>query len=142
MRLSAVVFLDAADVERIHEEALAIGGGASGLRDRGLLESAVAVPRTSAFGDLAHGSLGRMAAALAHAIARNHPFVDGNKRAAFAAMAVFLRVNGRSIDPDLEWDDVIVAVAIGATSRDELAARIAAAMGGDEDVEANAGTED
>lgn len=76
----------------IHDEQLEEHGGASGLRDAGLLESALARPKQlTAYGTPDAADL---AAAYAFGIARNHPFVDGNKRIAFFATDVFLRING------------------------------------------------
>ncbi len=75
-----------------HARALSDHGGSDGLRDEGLLESALARPLHLFTYEQA--DLCRLAAAYAHGIAKNHPFVDGNKRAAFLAAAVFLEVNG------------------------------------------------
>jgi len=76
----------------LHDESLAIHGGVAGLRDEGLFESALARPENLA----AYGSpdVFECAAAYAFGLARNHPFVDGNKRVAFLASGVFLRING------------------------------------------------
>lgn len=76
----------------LHDESLAQHGGSSGLRDEGLLESALSRARNIA----AYGTpdVAELAAAYAYGIAKNHPFVDGNKRAAFLAAGVFLRLNG------------------------------------------------
>jgi death-on-curing protein len=80
----------------IHEAQLAEHGGSGGIRDRGLLESALARPR-----NLYHyspdASLGRLAAAYALGIAKNHAFVDGNKRTAWVVSAVFLELNGKPV---------------------------------------------
>ena len=76
----------------IHSEQLALFGGADGLRDRGLLESALSRPvNKHAYGET---DLAALAASYAFGIARNHPFVDGNKRVAFASFLVFLGLNG------------------------------------------------
>jgi len=86
------VWLDAADLRVFHAFLIAQFGGADGVRDDGLLESAVARPRHR----LAHedADLFDLAAIYAHGIVKNHPFVDGNKRCAFAAARVFLGLNG------------------------------------------------
>ena len=82
---------------RIHAEQLAIFGGPAGLRDPGMLDSALGRPRNKwSYGET---DLGALAAAYAFGIARNHPFVDGNKRAAFMCMLVFLRKNGVPFAP-------------------------------------------
>jgi death on curing protein len=94
VKLSEVDFLETEEVERLHDVVVAASGGATGLRDPGLLDSAVAAPKTSAFGQLAYGTLANMAGALAHRLAKNHAFVDGNKRTAASAASAFLRING------------------------------------------------
>ena len=81
------------EVLAVHERVLSSFGGAPGLRDAGLLESALYRPRTGYYRDLAE-----MAAALFESLLMNHPFVDGNKRVAFFATDVFLRLNGWRFD--------------------------------------------
>lgn len=106
------VFLDVEDVLLIHEEQLPIYGGSAGLRDRGLLESAVAVPHATAGGEFAHEDLFAMAAAYAFHIAQNQPFVDGNKRTGLLAALVFLDLNGVTVDdPGEELYGAMIAVA-------------------------------
>jgi death-on-curing protein len=79
----------------LHDESLADHGGACGLRDEGLLDSALARPHNLlAYGDPDFADL---AAAYAHGLAQNHPFVDGNKRAAFLSAGLFLALNGRRL---------------------------------------------
>ena len=85
------------DVEDIHAEQLAIFGGPAGIRDRGALESALGRP-INRWHDQGAG-MAELAAAYAFGIARSHPFVDGNKRTAFAAVMVFLRLNGIRFAP-------------------------------------------
>jgi death-on-curing protein len=79
MRLDEVLFLDVEDVLDAHKLSLDRFGGSAGLRDRGLLESAVMAARSGYY-----RSLGELAAVYAHGIAKNHPFIDGNKRAALS----------------------------------------------------------
>ncbi len=99
-------WLTVAMVENMHAEQLAIFGGPDGLRDRGLLESAVARPQHKwAYEE---SDLPELAAAYAFGIARNHAFVDGNKRAAFAAMMVFLRLNGVRFAPSSAQATVMI----------------------------------
>lgn len=86
-------FLDRAIIRAIHEEQLAQHGGGVGLRDEGLLESALARPVNLAAYD-PEADVAALAAAYAFGIARNHPFIDGNKRTAFVAMELFLMDNG------------------------------------------------
>jgi death-on-curing protein len=87
---SEVRFLSLDDVLALHDMQIERYGGAPGIRDRGLLESAVAVPQASFGGAFAHQGLYEMAAAYAFHIAENQPFIDGNKRTALAAALVFL----------------------------------------------------
>ncbi len=91
--MSAVSFLSLDEVLAIHEGMIEAFGGAGGVRDLGLLESALYRPRTGYYRDLAE-----MAAALFESLLMNHPFVDGNKRVAFFATDVFLRLNGWRIE--------------------------------------------
>ncbi len=102
MSLDEPLFLDVEDVVEIHATQLEAYGGSPGLRDRGLLESAVAQPQASFGGELVHRGLVAMAAAYLFHIVRNHPFVDGNKRAGLLAALVFLDLNGISIDHSSE----------------------------------------
>jgi death-on-curing protein len=96
--VSDPAFLDVEDVLLIHEEQLATYGGAAGVRDAGLLESTVAMPRATAGGVHAHEDLFAMAAAYAFHIAQNQPFLDGNKRTGLLAAIVFSRAQWRD-DP-------------------------------------------
>jgi death on curing protein len=114
-----------AQAMRIHSEQLAIFGGPSGLRDEGSLGSALDRPRNKFY----HGELGlsALAAAYAFGLARNHLFVDGNKRAAFAVMMVFLRKNGVVFVPDQgEATRVFFELAAGAVSEADLVGWIGA----------------
>jgi death-on-curing protein len=85
----ATDYLTVADVLEIHAELIARYGGAPGLRDPGALESALFRPQSGYYDDVI-----QEAAALMESLAINHPFVDGNKRGAFAAADIFLRING------------------------------------------------
>ena len=86
------IWIDVVDVYAFHEEMLAMFGGLNGVRDEGLLHSALSRPQ-SLF-QYEKPSLFEMAAAYAHGIVKNHPFLDGNKRCGFMAAALFLEVNG------------------------------------------------
>lgn len=90
-----VVFLSRDEVLAIHNTLLERFGGPAGIRDYGLLESALYRPQTGHYADLAE-----MAAALFESLIMNHPFVDGNKRVAFFATDVFLRLNGYRFQVD------------------------------------------
>ena len=123
--MSDPVFLEVEDVRLIHEEQLAAYGGAAGIRDTGLLESPVAMPRASAGGELAHEDLFAMAAAYAFHIAQNQPFVDGNKRTGLLAALVFLELNGVAIrDPDGRLYDAMIAIAERRMDKAGLAATL------------------
>ena len=97
------------------------------VRDIGLLDSALARPRASAFGSDAYPDLNAKAAALLHSLARNHALVDGNKRLALASLIAFYGINGRRLTlTNNEAYDLIVAVADGKLDNvDEIAARLA-----------------
>ncbi len=116
-----IVFLSVENVLQIHEDTIAIEGGLRGIRDLGLLESAVAMPRQQFGGDYLHDGVAAMAAAYLFHIASNHPFVDGNKRAAVLAALVFLDIN--RIDPLPDPDEMETAtldVARGALDKAAL----------------------
>ena len=93
-------FLELDDVLAIHAESIRRFGGGTGLRDSGLLESALAMPRATMFGELLHQTIHEQAAAYLFHLVKNHPFVDGNKRVAFFATDVFLRLNGWKLRVD------------------------------------------
>ena len=103
----------------IHASQLAIFGGPAGIRDQGLLESAVARPRNQfSYGET---DIAALAAAYAFGIARNHPFIDGNKRAAFLAFTTFLRLNGINFKPtQMEAVAAMLALAAGEISEEGL----------------------
>ncbi|NNJ76903.1 MAG: type II toxin-antitoxin system death-on-curing family toxin [Anderseniella sp.] len=108
-------------IDAIHDMQLAQHGGASGVRDEGLLASALARP----VNNHAHGEtdLCTLAAAYAFGIVRNHPYVDGNKRTAFLAAYIFLRMNGLELVADeISATTVMLTLATGDSSEDEYAA--------------------
>ena len=114
------VWLTVEEVKALHERQLQRFGGPAGLRDPGALESALGRARNK--WEYEGGDLALMAAAHAFGIARNHPFVDGNKRAAFVAMMLFLRKNGvRFAPPQAEATRIIIDLAAGEVSEDSLA---------------------
>jgi death-on-curing protein len=118
-----VVWLETALVLAIHERQLSEHGGGAGVRDEGLLDSALARPRQlHAYGDPAP-DLADLAASLASGLARNHPFVDGNKRTAAVACETFLELNGARLDAgDLELYPLYLALAEGKLGEREFAA--------------------
>jgi len=87
-------FLTLAEVVDLHRRLIDEYGGAPGIRDLGLLEAALAIPQATFGGQYLHGSVFEMAAAYLYHLCRDHPFVDGNKRASLAATLVFLSLNG------------------------------------------------
>jgi death-on-curing protein len=109
-------------VEYLHDRAIREHGGDFGMRDEGMLESALARPQQKwAYGD-PRPSLPALAAAYAFGIGRNHAFVDGNKRAAWASCVLFLAVNGVSVrPPGSESVAKMIDLAHGALSEDEFA---------------------
>jgi len=116
------VWLPVHVVEAIHERQIAEHGGDSGIRDRGLLESAVARPRHQ----LSYGGedvdIPALAAALGFGLARNHPFVDGNKRTAYVVMRAFLILNGwELVAPMTERYPAMMALAAGQLTENDLA---------------------
>ena len=112
-------------VLEIHAEALAQFGGAGGVRDLALLESAVAAPQSSFGGQSPYTDLSEIAAAYLFYLCRNHAFVDGNKRTALGACLVFLRLNGVETPPDSsDWEELTLDVAGSRTDRDETTAKL------------------
>ena len=116
------LFLTLAEVLEIHEDQIAHYGGILGVRDLGLLQSALAQPEASFSGKWLHEGLFRMAAAYAFHICRNHPFPDGNKRTALTSALVFLEMNSVSInDPQEELLKAMLKLAEGKLTKQEFA---------------------
>ena len=114
--------LDKSVVLQIHSAAIARFGGLDGVRDEGLLESALAQPFQTFDGEELYPSIAQKAARYAYGIASNHPFADGNKRTATAVMGTFLRMNGYKFKP--RHDELLatmVGVADGSISYEQLA---------------------
>lgn len=117
----SVEYLEVDDVLELQALQLEEFGGMPGLRDRGLLESAVAQPQASAFGELLHPDVVSMAAAYLFYIVRNHAFVDGNKRAGLVTALVFLEWNGLRVpDGAPELYDLTLGVADGSLTKDDV----------------------
>lgn len=108
--MSDRIYLTVGEVLQMHREQIEEYGGIHGIRDEGLLQSAVFRPQMGHYKNLAEE-----AAALMESLANNHPFLDGNKRIAFAAMHTFLLVNGYDleVDPLDAYDFMIQAIAAG-----------------------------
>jgi death-on-curing protein len=103
----------------IYRRVMQQSGGTYGVRDLGALQSALAQPRMTFGGQELYPSIVDKAAALAFSIIRNHPFVDGNKRAGHAAMEVFLILNGYAIEADIgEQERIVLGVAKGDLDRE------------------------
>jgi death-on-curing protein len=118
-----VVFLDLDRVLATHHSVIACYGGTEGLRDAGLLESAVAMPRATFDGGYLHKDLFEMAAAYLYHIVQNHPFVDGNKRTGAAAAIIFLFLNGIELEADEDGlVKLTLAVAQGQAEKQDVAA--------------------
>ena len=116
--MSAWTWIETSVVLAIHDEQLAEHGGAPGIRDGGLLDSALGRPcNLAAYGEPDHADL---AAVYAHGIARNHPFVDGNKRTAFVAAELFLVLDGFDLIAE-DTDCVLTMLALAAGELDEAA---------------------
>lgn len=119
-------FLALDEVVALHVDQIDRYGGAPGVRDLGLLESAVATPRATFGGAYLHATLPEMAAAYLYHLAQNHAFVDGNKRVAAAAMVMFVYLNDHDLDCDEdELVGLTLGVASGATTKSEAAVFLA-----------------
>jgi death on curing protein len=122
-------------VEAIHEEVLLAHGGSPGIRDRALLESAMAAPQASYGGEPLISDPIEIAAAYLFYLCRNHPFVDGNKRTALAACLVFLTENELLADEGLPqanidaWESLIVAIASSQTDREQTTMSLRTLLG-------------
>jgi death on curing protein len=118
-------YLSIGEVVDLHHALLEQTGGATGIRDIGLLESALAQPMATFDGSDLHPTLAGKAAALGFSLAMNHAFVDGNKRVAHAAMEVFLLLNGAELTAEIdEQEKLMLSLAAGQVPREELAAWI------------------
>ena len=115
-------FLTLADVVEIHKNQIALYGGEYGIRDIRLLESAIAQPEASFGGEWLHTDLHEMAAAYAFHICMNHPFLDGNKRAALVTALVFLEINNAPLlDPHEKVRTAMLNMASSQLSKKDFA---------------------
>lgn len=116
------LFLTLDEVLALHDEQVHLFGGSGGVRDLGLLQSAMGNVEATFGGQLLHESLVEMAAAYLYGICRNHPFVDGNKRTAVATALTFLDMNGIEMDAsEQEFYDLVIGVAEGRVSKAAIA---------------------
>jgi death-on-curing protein len=119
----SIVFLSVEEVRMIHARQVAAAGNAGEIRDERLLESAVAAPQAAVTGQYLHRDLAEMAAAYLFHLAKNHPFVDGNKRVAAEAAVMFLEANGLHFVADEdEFADLVLNVARGTADKAAIAA--------------------
>lgn len=115
-------FLSLEEVIEIHRDQISRYGGSCGIRDRGLLQSAVAQPSTTFDGRYLHADLFEMAAAYLFHLVQNHPFVDGNKRVGAVAALVFLLMNDQDIETsNAEFEGLVMSVACGAADKATIA---------------------
>lgn len=111
-------YLALTEVLDLHRRVMELSGGATGLRDLGLLEAAIAQPRQTYAGVDLYPSLTAKAAALGFSLIQNHAFVDGNKRVGHAAMEVMLMLNGMELSASVDdGERIILGVASGKTDR-------------------------
>ena len=118
--MNVPVFLSVAQVQRLHQVALERFGGMEGVREQGLLESAVMQPQHVFY--YAQGDLFQIASAYAYHLAENQPFIDGNKRTAAGAVIVFLRLNNVDTDFDsMKLHAAMISIAEKQMNKEELA---------------------
>ncbi len=122
MKKDEIFFLSLGDVIEIHRDQINRYGGLLGMRDQGLLQSALAMPLASFEGHFLHSNLFEMAAAYAFHLCKNHPFFDGNKRTALVCALIFLEMNDLHLsDPGEALVSVMLNVAEGKMEKQELA---------------------
>ena len=117
------------EVLLLHADQIATFGGTAGVRDQGLLDSALAQPQATFGGKLLHPTLADQAAAYLYHLSRNHPFIDGNKRTAFGVMDAFIEVNGYRLTlTDDEAYELTMQVAQGQMGKADLVGMLAKAL--------------
>ncbi len=120
--MATPLFLDLDHIMRLHRSLIEHYGGIDGVRDMGLLHSAISMPQASYGGQYLHDDIFAMAAAYLFHIVQNHPFLDGNKRTGAAAAIVFLALNDIEIENDEEGlVDLTLSVATGQAGKSEIA---------------------
>lgn len=114
-------FLTVFQILELHQRLIETSGGTGGIRDFGALESALAQPEMTFGGEDLYPTLIDKAGALAYSVCMNHPFIDGNKRVAHAAMEIFLVLNGFEIDAPIDKQEkCFLDMASGKVTREEL----------------------
>jgi len=116
-----MIFPEMDEVLELHRRVVEQSGGSAGLRDRGILESALAQPRMTFGGEDLYPTIVEKASALGFSLVKNHPFVDGNKRIGHAVMESFLVLNGFEIRASVdEQEATILGLAAGELARDDF----------------------
>lgn len=119
--MNEIVFIPKQIIIYFHEQLTDLYGGALGIRDEGLLDSALEQPKAMFDGSYLHDSLAKMAAAYGFHLCKNHPFIDGNKRVALVAMDTFLQKNGYEISAsEKDVYEVMMKLASGEITKVEL----------------------
>lgn len=120
MKALEVVFLTSREIFHIHKRVVEEFGGDQALRDKGLLESAISMPRATFLGKYLHREIPAMAAAYHFHLCKNHPFLDGNKRVAVVAAETFLLINGWELHAtDKAIERITLGLASGKSSKDD-----------------------
>jgi death on curing protein len=115
-------FLTLGEVLEIHRDQIGRYGGAAGIRDLGLLQSALAQPQATFGGEFLNGDLAEMAAAYLFHLVCDHPFIDGNKRVGLVSAIVFLRLNKKNLDATEDKLEVLVtSIAQGKMTKAKIA---------------------
>ncbi len=117
-----MLFLTLDDILESHQNQIETYGGSHGIRDIGLLESAIAQPEASFGGQYLHADIFEMAAAYLYHLVMNHPFVDGNKRVGLEASLIFLEINDKDLSAsDEELVDLVLKTTAGQVGKREIA---------------------
>lgn len=119
--MKKINFITTAQAIKYHAKLIAKVGGIPGLRDKKLLESAIAQPQLTIFGSFACKSIFEMAAAYCYHIAKNHPFIDGNKRTALLVTLVFLKKNGYKFKSKTNLYQLMLDVAASKITKEQIA---------------------
>ncbi len=117
-----MLFLTVDDIIESHQNQIDTYGGSYGIRDIGLLESAIGQPEASFGGEYLHADIFEMAAAYIYHLVMNHPFVDGNKRVGLEAALIFLEINNENLNAsDKELVDLVLKTTAGQVGKREIA---------------------
>lgn len=117
-----MLFLTVDDIIESHQNQIDTYGGSYGIRDIGLLESAIGQPEASFGGEYLHADIFEMAAAYIYHLVMNHPFVDGNKRVGLEAALIFLEINNENLNAsDEELVDLVLKTTAGQVGKREIA---------------------